>query len=60
MCEVEVQIANSGIGPLGDFGFLASMWSGFTIHDFHFDLPEQHHYLLLLVPLDWHDRSSWW
>jgi hypothetical protein len=58
MCELEVQIAISGVGLLYDVGFLAGLWDSLPPRDVHSDLPQQHHDLLWLLPLDWQERYS--
>jgi hypothetical protein len=58
MCELEVQIANFGVGLLGDFGFLASLWDGLAVRNFHFDLPLQHRNLPRFAPLDWQENPE--
>jgi hypothetical protein len=63
MCELEVQIANFGVGLLGDSGFLASLWHGLAVRNFHFDLPLQHRNLPRFSPLDWQENPEstvWW
>src|SRR5207302_3095921 len=46
------------IGLYRDFGFLTGLRGRLSVRDSYFDLPQQIHNLLRLVPPDAHDRSS--
>ena len=46
------------VGLYGDLSFFAGLRGGLTVRYFHFDLQQQCHDPLQLIPLDRHDPSS--
>jgi len=54
--QAAIFLTPAAVDLYSDLHFLAGFWSRLSVHDFHFNLPQQCHDLLRLVPFDWHNR----